>query len=95
MKRSLGQPLRSGPIALTNDLIFLAVDDKHPYVKILKGQESYHGFVHNGQSLHYSPIILKAGKIVGDEEFHQRVKQAASAYIAVPSELESAFPPCH
>ena len=76
------------PYPLTNDLIFLAVDDKHPYVKIVQGQKRYHGFVHNGQSLHYSPITLNAGKIMGDEEFHQRVNQAASAYIAVPAELE-------
>ena len=77
------------PYPLTNDLIFLAVDAGHPYVKILRGQQGYHGFVHNGESLHYSPISLKDGKIVGDQEFHQRVNQAASAYISVSPELES------
>ena len=95
MKKSLGQPLRSGPIPLTNDLIFLAVDDSHPYVKILQGQQGYHGFVHNGESLHYSPITLENGKIVGDQEFHQRVNQAASAYVSVSPELESSFLLCH
>jgi CHAT domain-containing protein/lipoprotein NlpI len=79
------------PYPLTNDLIFLAVDGGHPYVKILQGQQGYHGFVHNGESLHYSPITLKDGKIVGDQEFHQRVNQAASAYVSLSPELESAL----
>ena len=79
------------PYPLTNDLIFLAVDSGHPYVKILEGQQGYHGFIHNGESLHYSPITFKEGKIVGDREFHQRVNQAASAYVSVSSELESSL----
>ena len=79
------------PYPLTNDLIFLAVDDKHPYVKILQGQHGYHGFVHYGKGLHYSPITLKSGKIIGDQEFHQRVNQAVSAYISVPPAIESAL----
>ncbi len=76
------------PYPLTNELIFLAVDGGHPYVKILQGQDGYHGFVHNGESLHYSPITLKDGKIIGDQKFHQRVNQAASAYVSIPPELE-------
>ncbi|MGD9850443.1 MAG: CHAT domain-containing protein [Nitrospirales bacterium] len=76
---------------LTNDLIFLAVDDGHPYLKILEGQQGYHAFVHNGETLHYSPIIIRDGKILGDEEFHRRVNQAASAYVSVPLELESSL----
>ncbi|MDH5428906.1 MAG: tetratricopeptide repeat protein, partial [Nitrospirota bacterium] len=77
------------PYPLTNELIFLTVDSGHPYVKILQGQQGYHGFVHNGESLHYSPITLKDGKMVGDQEFHQRVNQAASAYVSISPELES------
>ncbi|MEX2492198.1 MAG: CHAT domain-containing protein [Nitrospirales bacterium] len=76
---------------LSNELIFLAVDRRHPYVKILQGQQGYHGFVHNGERLHYSPITLKDGKMVGDQEFHQRLNQAASAYVSVASELEPAL----
>ncbi len=74
---------------LTDDVFFLTLDGAHPYVKILQGQQGYHGFVHNGESLHYSPITLKDGKIVGDHEFHQRVNQAASAYVSITPELES------
>ncbi len=79
------------PYPLTNDLISLAVDSGHPYVKILEGQQGYHGFVHNGASLHYSPITLTDGKIAGDQEFHQRLNQAASAYVSVSPELELAL----
>ena len=79
------------PYPLTDDLIFLAVDSNHPYVKILQGQEGFHGFAHNGESLHYSPLILKDGKILGDQEFHERINQAASAYVSIPKNLESAL----
>ena len=73
---------------LTQELLFLAVDGGHPYVKILQGQQGYHGFIHNGESLHYSPITFRNGKIIGDQKFHQRVNQAASAYVSVPPGLE-------
>ncbi|MGE0473674.1 MAG: CHAT domain-containing protein [Nitrospirales bacterium] len=76
---------------LTNDLIFLAVDGGHPYVKILEGRHGYHGFVHNGETLHYSTITIRDKKILGDREFHRRVNQAASAYISMPPDLESAL----
>ena len=76
---------------LTNDLIFLAVDDGHPYVKILRGQQGYHGFVHNGQSLHYSALTIQEGTIQGDSEFHRRINHAASAYISIPPDLDTAL----
>jgi len=79
------------PYPLTNDMLVLAVDGGHPYVKILQGQQGYHGFVHNGEHLHYSPLTLTDGKLVGDKEFHQRINQAASAYVSITPELESAL----
>ncbi|HSF10386.1 MAG TPA: CHAT domain-containing protein [Nitrospirales bacterium] len=76
----------------TRDLIFLGVDAQHPYLKILKGRQGYHGFVHNGDTLHYSPLAVTEKGVTGDEEFHKRLKQSASAYVAMPQELESTLP---
>ncbi|MDR4486426.1 MAG: hypothetical protein R3B83_02655 [Nitrospirales bacterium] len=61
---------------LTNDLIFLAVVGGHPYVKILRGQQGYHGFVHNGQSLRYSPLTIQREPL--GIRFHRRINHAAS-----------------
>lgn len=76
----------------TRDLIFLGVDAQHPYLKILKGTQGYHGFVHNGDTLHYSSLVVTEKGVMGDEEFHNRLKQSASAYVAMPQELESTLP---
>jgi len=75
----------------TRDLIFLGVDAQHPYLKIVKGMQGYHGFVHNGETLYYSPLVVSEKGIIGDEEFHRRLGQAASAYVSMPEELEPSF----
>ena len=54
--------------------------------------QGYHGFIHDGETLHYSPLVLTEHKVTGDEEFHRRLEQSASAYLAIPQELESALP---
>lgn len=69
------------------DLMALTLDSRHPYVKIIQGQRGYHGFVHNGQSLHYSPVTVTDGALQGDQEFHKRIRQAASAYLSLPPSL--------
>ena len=76
----------------TRDLIFLGVDAQHPYLKIVKGMQGYHGFVHNGDTLHYSPLIVTEKEVTGDNEFHRRLGQSASAYVSMPQELETSLP---
>ncbi|HBP90496.1 MAG TPA: hypothetical protein DD706_22740, partial [Nitrospiraceae bacterium] len=76
----------------TRDLIFLSVDAQHPYLKILQGMNGYHGFIHNGDTLHYSPLVVMGKEVTGDEEFHRRLGQSASAYVSMPQELESSLP---
>ncbi|MDH5574298.1 MAG: CHAT domain-containing protein [Nitrospirota bacterium] len=76
----------------TRELLFLGVDAQHPYLKIVKGLQGYHGFVHNGDTLHYSPLVVSDKGITGDDEFHRRLGHAASAYVSMPQELESSLP---
>ena len=76
----------------TRDLIFLGVDAQHPYLKIIKGMQGYHGFLHDGETLHYSPLVVTGKRVTGDEEFHRRLEQSASAYVSMPPELESSLP---
>ncbi len=76
----------------TKELIFLGVDAQHPYLKILKGSQGYHGFIHDGETLHYSPLVVTDTGVTGDQEFHRRLGQSASAYVSMPQELESSLP---
>lgn len=76
----------------TNELLFLGVDARHPYLKIVKGAHGYHGFIHNGETLHYSPLVITETEVTGDQEFHRRLGQSASAYVSMPRELESSLP---
>lgn len=75
----------------TAELLYLGVDGKHPYLKIVKGQQGYHGFIHNGETLHYSALAVTNDGIAGDEEFHLRLRQSASAYISIPQDLETSL----
>ncbi|MDH5700868.1 MAG: hypothetical protein OEZ41_13020, partial [Nitrospirota bacterium] len=76
----------------TKELLLLGVDAQHPYLKIVKGMQGYHGFIHNGETLHYSPLVVSEKGVTGDKEFHRRLEQAASAYVSMPQELESSLP---
>ena len=76
----------------TAELLFLGVDGKHPYLKIVKGQHRYHGFIHDGETLHYSALAVTNDGVAGNEEFHRRLGQSASAYISIPQNLESSLP---
>ena len=75
----------------TKELLSLGVDAQHPYLKIVQGMQGYHGFIHNGKTLHYSPLVVTEKGVTGDKEFHQRLGQSASAYLSIPQELESAL----
>ena len=72
---------------LTTDMFSLVLDIQHPYLKILKGTHDYHGFVHDGHTLHYSALRLRNDTLTGNELFHRRLTQAVSAYVSVPEEL--------
>jgi CHAT domain-containing protein len=76
----------------TKELLLLGIDAQHPYLKIIKGIQGYHGFIHNGDTLHYSPLVVTDTRVSGDEEFHRRLGQSASAYVSMPQELESSLP---
>ncbi|WP_239236824.1 CHAT domain-containing protein [Candidatus Nitrotoga sp. BS] len=75
----------------TKELLSLGVDAQRPYLKIVQGMRGYHGFIHNGKTLHYSPLVVTEKGIAGDKEFHQRLGQSASAYLSIPQELESSL----
>ena len=75
----------------TKELLLLGIDAQHPYLKIIKGLQGYHGFIHNGDTLHYSPLVVTDTRVSGDEEFHRRLGQSASAYVSMPQELESSL----
>ena len=77
---------------LTADALSFVLNTQHPYLKILKGTEHYHGFLHNGETLIYSTLHVNNGKLAGDEKFHQQLAQARSAYVSIPQELEGALP---
>src|SRR5690606_5045358 len=51
-----------------------------------------HGFVHDGDSLHYSPLTVTGQTMAGDEEFHRRLADIGSAYLSLPQELEDFLP---
>ena len=76
----------------TKELLSLGVDAQHPYLKIVQGMQGYHGFIHNGKSLHYSPLVVTEKGVSGDVEFHRRLGQSTTAYLSLPQELESALP---
>ena len=73
----------------TKENLQLVLQPEHPYLKIMKGTESYHGFIHDGESLLYSPLKLQNHELRGSDEFHRRLDQSSSAYISIPPELES------
>ena len=75
----------------TSDLLSLVLNAQHPYLKILKGTRQYHGFIHTGDSLHYSALRWENGTITGNEEFHQQLAHASSAYVSLPQELKGAL----
>ena len=75
----------------TKELLSLGINAQHPYLKIVQGMQGYHGFIHNGKTLHYSPLVVTDKGVAGDKEFHRRLGQSVSAYLSIPQELESSL----
>ena len=75
----------------TKELLSLGINAQRPYLKIVQGMQGYHGFIHNGKTLHYSPLVVTEKGVAGDKEFHRRLGQSASAYLSIPQELESSL----
>ncbi|CAH1386826.1 CHAT domain-containing protein [Candidatus Nitrotoga sp. M5] len=72
----------------TKELLSSGINAQHPYVKIVQGMQGYHGFIHNGETLHYSPLVVTENSVTGDKEFHRRLDQSASAYLAIPQDMD-------
>ena len=66
------------------DVLSVAVTPENPYLKVVPGRNGYHGFIHNGETLHYGEPEWKNGKLELPETFTQLLDNTASLYLSLP-----------
>ena len=69
------------------DVLSVAVNSENPYLKVVASGKGYHGFIHDGETLHYGEVILKNGKFELPETFGMLLSNSASLYLSLPPDF--------
>ena len=69
------------------DIIAVAITPEKPYLKVINGQNGYHGFMHDGTTLHYGALVWKNGKFVIPDALNQTLRNSASLYLSLPEDF--------
>ncbi len=75
------------------DILSVVLNTERLYLKIVRGHERWHGFIHDGQRLRYVTIQLADHGIQIDESLSQLLSEAPALYVSAPDSIESFLAP--
>lgn len=74
--------------APNSDILSVAINAEHPYLKIVQGTHRLHGFLHDGTTVQYVPLEWTGRQLQADEQLALFLAERSSVYVSVPESLE-------